>query len=72
MDMSKKGPHYTNILYERRRELLNRLSSEPDKEKWDMVKAKFAYDYGLREAKVDEYYRTLIKAGLINPNGNGH
>lgn len=61
-----------NKLHERRVELLKRLIGEPDTSKWDRVKAEFAFDFGLTEEKVEEYYRFLIKAGKIVINGNGH
>ena len=63
--MNNKNPYYMKRLKERREELCKRLKAEPDKEKWDQVKALFAVDFGLREEKVEEYAKTLIKAGLI-------
>jgi len=72
MSMSKKGPHFSNKLRERRIELMKRLIKEPDRAKWVQIRAEFAFDMGLREEKVEEYYKFLIKAGKIVLNGNGH
>jgi hypothetical protein len=63
--MSRGNPHYSAGLRERRVELLTRLLAE-SKENWLKIKARFAFEYGLTESKVHEYYMTLKNAGLLD------
>jgi len=63
--MTKGNPYLTEGLKTRRMELLKRLL-EADKSDWKKIKAKFAFDYGLREITVDAYFVLLKTARLLD------
>jgi len=63
--MTNRNSHFAAILVERRGELLKRLKENP-MDSWPKVKARFAFDFGLRELKVEEYFRTIKTAGLLD------
>jgi hypothetical protein len=60
-----------NKLIQRRGEILSRLD-ETEPEEWGAVIARFAYDFGLTEKKVMEYFETLYRGKLLEQKTDGY
>lgn len=67
---SKGNPRFSEIKKIRTYELAHRLRNSTEEE-WNEELAYFAFEFGLTEKKVREYFNIIKNAGMLTKTENG-